>query len=166
MSTTFYARIRAFNMSLFALNLDEHNSICEGDSVSLRTSYNFGPLPSDWYWQPIDRDTREPCAFHPQCFMELRHHFGTEDTRADWYPIGTFSSWPNYYLNPLHKKYIQNTGDHSIAHFIVLHVHNEWPRIMRSLRKFVCVWRQWYYSPGGRFEQIATKRFNHMKNIE
>ena len=84
MSTTFYARIHIFNMSLFALKLDDNESILEGDSVSLRTSYNFGPLPSDWYWQPIDRDTGKPCAFHPQCFMELRHRYGTRQTRANW----------------------------------------------------------------------------------
>lgn len=164
--TTFYARIPAFGCSLFALQLDKHNSIREGDEVSLKTAHNFDPLPSDWYWHKKSLS-----------YVELRHCRSTEQTRRNWERLWKWClvRHPGRYkqsykltaqrLQDQRYKYILNTKDRSIAHFIVLHVHNEWPRIMRSLQKFVCVWRQWYYGPGGKFEKLAAKRFNELKDI-
>ena len=164
MSTTFYARVHLIGphhnyiMALFALKLDEKNSIIEGDSVSLQTSRNFGPLPSDWYWQPITKYRRS--------FVELRHCCGTTQTRKDWDKFQNVTdSYMDHYLAGRRTKYVRYTGDHSIAQFAATFVHNEWPRIMRSLQKFVCVWRQWYYRPGGKFEKLATTRFNELKNV-
>lgn len=162
MPTTFYGRVHLIGphhnyiMALFALKLDDNNSIIEGDSVSLQTSRNFGPLPSDWYWHPITKYQRS--------FVELRHCCGTKQTRRNWDKFTNItSSYMDHYLARRRTNYVRYTGDNSIAQIAVRFVHNEWPRIMRSLRKFVYMWRQWYYGPGGRFEQIATKRFNKLK---
>lgn len=185
---TFYARVSGFpyyaSLRLYALKLGTDVSMTEGDSVSFERMSLYNTLPWDWYWEPVDRDNGVPCNKNPQYFMRLRHRYGTRQTIANWDNIrmsinhhGTcyykkylhtmkvrFDPARMNKLIPLHHNYVRDTGDCSIAHFIALHVHNEWPRVCRCLQRLVRAWRERYYKPGGAFEKLAMARFNQMKN--